>query len=140
MTGWQPIETVPCEGNQPVLVFCPKAHRGGDSCEVVVVYRNDEGGFDYWTNGGANAGEDFHFSEDEEPTHWMHLPPAPDPEKIAEQAREAALPPHLRKTAVTVIAPSGEVLGVAHVDPPEPFKPRTEGLLHPHVDELFGRD
>jgi len=74
MSGWRPIETAPeaC----PILVFCPRAHRGHDSCEVVVVVRAPEVSF--WTNGGPNAGSDFYFEPGEEPTHWMPLPIPPD--------------------------------------------------------------
>jgi hypothetical protein len=76
---WQPIETAP-EG-EPVLCFCPKAHRGLDSCEVlVIVHGGDDfhkSGRSYWTNGGPNAGDDMDFPQDQEPTHWMPLPEPP---------------------------------------------------------------
>lgn len=68
---WQPIETAP--ESTPILVLAPKAHRGLDSAEVVVLYRMD-GETHYWTNGGANSGGDMCFEEGKEPTHWMHLP------------------------------------------------------------------
>ena len=54
MSEWKPIETAP-DDCQPVLVFAPRANKGRPSCEVVVIYRNDDGTLDFWTNGGANA-------------------------------------------------------------------------------------
>lgn len=74
MSEWQPIETAP--ESEPILVFAPKAHRGHDSCEVVVLYHVD-GEIHWWTNGGANAGSDLYFEPDETPTHWMPLPDPP---------------------------------------------------------------
>jgi hypothetical protein len=71
--GWRPIDTAP--EAQPILVNAPAAHRGLDSCEVVVVCRID-GEITFWTNGGPNGGDDLSF-EDGEPTHWMPLPEAP---------------------------------------------------------------
>lgn len=76
--AWQPIETAP-EG-EPILVFVPRAHRGLDSCEVVVVCRLDDE-MTFWTNGGPNGGSDFHFGASahagDSPTHWMRLPLPP---------------------------------------------------------------
>jgi hypothetical protein len=72
---WQPISTAP--ESVPILVFCPKAHRGNDSCEVAVVVRSDEGEVSFWTNGGTNGRDDFYFAPDEIPTHWLPLPPPP---------------------------------------------------------------
>lgn len=69
---WQPIETAP-EG-VPILVWVPEAHRGFGSAEVVVIYR-DHDDIQYWTNGGANAGDDVYFERT--PTHWMPIPPEP---------------------------------------------------------------
>lgn len=74
MTDWRPIDTAPT--NTPILVNAPKAHLGLDSCEVVVLHRDDTGLY-FWTNGGANAGEDMEFEPDETPTHWMPLPLMP---------------------------------------------------------------
>lgn len=84
MTEWQPIETAPTD--TPILVNMPGGHRGLDSCEVVVMYR-DNGQNVFWTNGGANAGSDMYFEPDEMPTHWMPIPAAPRPGII-----EPALP------------------------------------------------
>lgn len=67
---WRPIETAP--ESTPIIVNAPKRHRGHDTCEVVVLYRNDDGCFSYWTNGGANAGESVEF--DIKPTHWQPIP------------------------------------------------------------------
>lgn len=77
MTEPQPIETAP-EG-ELVLCFCPKAHRGLDSWEVLMVFHGNSGaihrsGRSYWTNGGPNGGDDVNFDPDEEPTHWLPLP------------------------------------------------------------------
>lgn len=69
---WHPIESAP--EAEPILVFCPKAHRGLDSCEVVVIV-HIEGVRSYWTNGGPNGGGDFEISP--APTHWMPLPNPP---------------------------------------------------------------
>lgn len=74
--GWQSIETAP-EGDL-VLCWCPKAHRGLPSCEVLMVYHGGDpvhaSGRSYWTNGGPNGGEDVDFAPGEEPTHWQPLP------------------------------------------------------------------
>jgi len=74
--GWQPIETA-LEGDL-VLCWCPKAHRGLPSCEVLMVYHGGDpvhaSGRSYWTNGGPNGGEDIDFAPGEEPTHWQPLP------------------------------------------------------------------
>jgi hypothetical protein len=70
---WMPIETAP--EAEPILVWVPKEHRGIDSAEVVVLYR-DDGEYHYWTNGGSNAGSDLYFEN--EPTHWMPLPAPPE--------------------------------------------------------------
>lgn len=72
---WQPTETAP-EGDL-VLWFCPKAHRGLPSCEVLMRFNDPLYGESFWTNGGPNAGDDVDFAEDERPTHWMPLPPPP---------------------------------------------------------------
>ena len=72
MADWQPIETAP--EHDPILVWCPKINRGGDSAEVVILYR-DDGEMCFWTNGGGNAGGDLYF--DPLPTHWMPLPEPP---------------------------------------------------------------
>lgn len=72
---WQPIETAP--ESEPILVFSPKANRGRDSCEVVIIYRMEDGEIHWWTNGGANAGSDLYYDDDERPTHWMPLPTPP---------------------------------------------------------------
>lgn len=79
MSEWQDIKTAP--ESTPILAFVPKAHRGLDSCEVVVVVRLD-GELTYWTNGGPNAGDDMHF--DQPPTHWMPLPDPPKPTREKE--------------------------------------------------------
>jgi hypothetical protein len=74
MPQWKPIDTAP--ENEPILVWCPEAHRGLDSAEVVVLYRDEQTGeLDFWTNGGANAGSDFQIEPS--PTHWMPLPAPP---------------------------------------------------------------
>jgi len=129
MSGWRDIATAPRDGT-PILVYVP-----GPPGTVLLVA---------WSKKDSEKGRPgfrlaYAFAEFvvDDATYWQPVPDAPDPEKMAEEAREDALPPNLRKTAVTVIGPSGEVIGVTHVEP-EPFKPRTEGLLHPHVDELFG--
>ena len=73
--AWRPIETAPdCE---PILVWCPGQHRGIDSAEVVVLYHDAsaEWGFDLWTNGGSNAGDEMWLAD--RPTHWMPLPKPP---------------------------------------------------------------
>ena len=85
MSGWQPIETVPDDSTTPVLVWCPKAHRGTPSCEVVIIVlvppnETHPRGHSFWTNGGPNAGSDLDFDADEYPTHWMPLPEPPDRE------------------------------------------------------------
>lgn len=77
---WQTIDTAP-EGEM-VLCYCPKAHRGQPSCEVLMVYHGDHdpqhaSGRSYWTNGGPNGGDDMDFEEGEEPTHWRPLPDFP---------------------------------------------------------------
>ncbi len=76
MSEWQPIDTAP--ENEPILVFVPRANRGRDSCDVVIVYRY-AGGPSYWTNGGPNAGDPLLFDEWDigPPTHWMALPEPP---------------------------------------------------------------
>lgn len=64
-----------------MLMYCPAAHRGTPSCEVLMLFRGHdqihESGFSYWTNGGPNAGDDLNFATGEEPTHWMPLPSQP---------------------------------------------------------------
>lgn len=81
MSEWQPIETAP--EFEPILVTAPKANRGHDSCEVVVLVRHPEYEgpdgklFSFWTNGGPNGGSDLWFDEEEYPTHWMPLPNPP---------------------------------------------------------------
>lgn len=81
---WQPIGT--CPESEMVLLFCPEANRGLDSCEVAMVFHKNPGdpldpfhesGRSYWTNGGPNAGSDLDFPRGQEPTHWMPLPKPP---------------------------------------------------------------
>jgi hypothetical protein len=74
---WQPISTVPDDSVIPILVFCPGANRGLDSCEVVIVVIMDDGELSFWTNGGPNGGEDLWFEKGREPTLWMPLPDPP---------------------------------------------------------------
>ena len=73
--GWQPIDTAP--ESEPILVWAPMLHRGNPSAEVVVLYRNGDE-INYWTNGGANGGDNIWFEA--EPTHWMPLPSPPKTE------------------------------------------------------------
>ena len=72
---WRLIDENTPEGT-PILVNAPKAHRGRDSCEVVVLHR-DDGYITFWTNGGPNGGSDFLFQDDEMPTHWQPIPELP---------------------------------------------------------------
>jgi len=79
MSEWLPIETAPeCE---PILVWVPKANRGLDSAEVVILIYDaldpSGRGYSIWTNGGPNGGSDLDF--DHNPTHWMPLPAPPPP-------------------------------------------------------------
>lgn len=77
--GWMPIATAP-EGDL-VLCYCPAAHSGIPSCEVLMVFHGGDqihqSGRSYWTNGGPNGGSDLNFDADEEPTHWRALPAPP---------------------------------------------------------------
>lgn len=83
MIEWKPIETIPDDSTQPILVFMPKGHRGHPSCEVMIVFwaEGPDGRRElaHWTNGGPNGGDDWDFRccPDEAPTHWMPLPKPP---------------------------------------------------------------
>lgn len=60
---WQPIETAPIEEDGPdILVWT------GYSCDVVRVGWHTVDGKPVWFNGDVVR----------EPTHWMHLPDAPE--------------------------------------------------------------
>ena len=63
--AWQPIESAPTDGRS-VLVFCPRASDHGYE-RIRLTWRKDE----KWQ--GAN-------NTSWPPTHWMPLPPAPQPE------------------------------------------------------------
>lgn len=79
---WQPIETVP-EGEH-VLLYWPEGEKGLGGMECATVFFEPDGWnggsrYAYWTHGGPNSGIDWNARDNEEPTHWMPLPPPPSP-------------------------------------------------------------
>jgi hypothetical protein len=85
--GWQPIETAPKDGT-PVLIARVE-YTEGKSPEVAEV---DVGAYLY--DAGMNTPDGYepaywYWASDngsiEEPTHWMPLPPAPQPTNAVER-------------------------------------------------------
>lgn len=80
--GWQPIETAPV--NKSVLVYIPNAEHYGEG-----VYRGlqvDMGTGRRWQVNGLHMGRDC--GHDQQPTHWMPLPSAPQPPSEKKQPHD----------------------------------------------------
>lgn len=70
---WQPIDTAP--RNTSVLIYLPnREHYGEPIYRAILV---DMGSGPRWTTTGLHIGRDL--CKDEQPTHWMPLPPPPAP-------------------------------------------------------------
>lgn len=73
MMVWEPIETAPRDGS-PILLYVVK---------VADEYTRAVGQYDGWRNIDVGYWElglnDWHTVHSGEPTHWMPLPPAPQP-------------------------------------------------------------
>lgn len=70
--NWQPIETAP--KNQEILLYCPRRGvvRGRWSDEIYARYPKP-----YWTHDRERL-FGVHETREDQPTHWMPLPEAPN--------------------------------------------------------------
>lgn len=86
--GWQPIETAPMDDHAPieqrlVLVYVP----GSRVPDIAWWVGPCIGGPGYWTTGETDSYGDSR--PPIEPTHWMPLPPVPEPAPVHAANKES---------------------------------------------------